>query len=108
LRRLAQRFQKLFERETALYKQIVSRIGSYAGQYKDLVELFQFVEERTSEVLGLRRVKILVTDEQPDEWVTGVLQVSRVNGWLPVEDNALLTEQGFKLAYPLRKKKLRA
>jgi hypothetical protein len=28
---LAQRFQKLFERETALYKQIVSRIGSYAG-----------------------------------------------------------------------------
>ncbi|HJX93041.1 MAG TPA: ATP-binding protein [Pyrinomonadaceae bacterium] len=100
---LAQRFQKLFERETALYKQIVSRIGSYAGQYKDLVELFQFVEERTSDVLGLRRVKILVTDEQPDEWVTGVLQVSRVNGWLPVEDNALLTEQGFKLAYPLRR-----
>ena len=100
---LAQRFQKLFERETALYKQIVSRIGSYAGQYKDLVELFQFVEERTSEVLGLRRLKILVTDEQPHEWVMGVLQVSRANGWLPVEDNALLTEEGFKLAYPLRR-----
>jgi len=100
---LAQRFQKLFERETALYKQIVSRIGSYAGQYKDLVELFQFVEERTSEVLGLRRLKILVTDDQPDEWVTEVLQVSRVNGWVPVEDDALLTEQGFKLAYPLRR-----
>ena len=100
---LAQRFQKLFERETALYKQIVSRIGSYAGQYKDLVELFQFVEERTSEVLGLRRLKILVTDEQPHEWVMGVLQVSRASGWLPVEDNALLTEEGFKLAYPLRR-----
>ncbi len=100
---LAQRFQKLFERETALYKQIVSRIGSYAGRYKDLVELFQFVEERTSEVLGLRRLKILVTDEQPDEWVTEVLQISRVNGWVPVEDDALLTEQGFKLAYPLRR-----
>ena len=100
---LAQRFQKLFERETALYKQIVSRIGSYAGRYKDLVELFQFVEERTSEVLGLRRLKILVTDEQPDEWVTEVLNISRVNGWVPVEDDALLTEQGFKLAYPLRR-----
>jgi len=100
---LAQRFQKLFERETALYKQIVSRIGSYAGQYKDLVELFQFVEERTSEVLGLRRLKILVMDEQPHEWVMGVLQVSRASGWLPVEDNALLTEEGFKLAYPLRR-----
>jgi signal transduction histidine kinase len=100
---LAQRFQKLFERETALYKQIVSRIGSYAGQYKDLVELFHFVEERTSEVLGLRRIKILVSDEQSDEWVTEVLQVSRVNGWLPIEDNALLAERGFKLAYPLRR-----
>jgi len=100
---LAQRFQKLFERETALYKQIVSRIGSYAGRYKDLVELFQFVEERTAEVLGLRRLKILVTDDQPDEWVTEVLNISRGNGWVPVEDDALLTEQGFKLAYPLRR-----
>ena len=40
---LARRFQKLFERETALYKQIVSRIGSYTAQYKDLVDLLHFV-----------------------------------------------------------------
>ncbi len=62
---LAQRFQRLFERETALYKQIVARIGSYAGQYKDLVELLSFVEERTVEVLGLRRLKIIVAGDEP-------------------------------------------
>ncbi|HEV8189804.1 MAG TPA: hypothetical protein VGP83_18765, partial [Pyrinomonadaceae bacterium] len=44
---LAQRFHKLFEREAALYKEIVARIGSYAGQYKDLADLLHFVEERT-------------------------------------------------------------
>lgn len=101
---LAQRFQKLFERETALYKQIVSRIGSYAGQYKDLVDLLQFVETRTTEVLGLRRLKIFVThEENPAEWVKYVLEKSRVNGWTPVEDDPLLAEHGFKLAYPMRR-----
>lgn len=101
---LAQRFQKLFERETALYKQIVSRIGSYAGQYKDLVDLLQFVETRTTEVLGLRRLKIFVThEENPAEWVKYVLEESRVNGWTPVEDDPLLAEHGFKLAYPMRR-----
>ena len=54
---LAQRFHKLFEREAALYKEIVARIGSYAGQYKDLSELLHFVEERTTDVLGLRNSK---------------------------------------------------
>jgi signal transduction histidine kinase len=100
---LAQRFQKLFERETALYKQIVSRIGSFAGQYKDLVDLLHFVEERTSEVLGLRRLKIFVADHGKEEWIADVLQVSRGKGWVPVEDNPVLTEHGFKLAYPLRR-----
>jgi signal transduction histidine kinase len=101
---LAQRFQKLFERETALYKQIVSRIGSYAGQYKDLVDLLEFVETRTTEVLGLRRLKIFVThEENSDEWVKYVLEESRVKGWTPVEDDPLLAEHGFKLAYPMRR-----
>src|SRR5689334_24690525 len=38
---LAQRFHRLFEREAALYKEIVSRIGAYAGQRS---------EEHTSEL----------------------------------------------------------
>ncbi|HEY6803682.1 MAG TPA: ATP-binding protein [Pyrinomonadaceae bacterium] len=102
---LARRFQKLFERETALYKQIVSRIGSYAGQYKDLVELLLFVEERTTAVLGVRRLKIFVTaDDEPIEpWIEKILERSRENGWEPVSDDELLTEQGFELAFPLRR-----
>jgi signal transduction histidine kinase len=103
---LGSRFQKLFERETALFKEIVSRIGSYAGQYKDLLELLHFVEERTTEVLGLRRLKIFVAGEgveNTETWVAQTLEDSRESGWLPVEDSEMLAEQGYKLAYPMRR-----
>src|SRR5689334_3658054 len=97
---LAQRFHKLFEREAALYKEIVARIGSYAGQYRDLSELLHFVEERTTVALGLRNLRIFV-DSEP--WVAQVLDQSKQNDWEPVEDEQVLTEQGFKIAYPLRR-----
>ena len=98
---LAQRFHKLFEREAALYKEIVARIGSYAGQYKDLADLLHFVEERTTGVLGLRQLKIFIEDSEP--WVTQVLEKSKENGWEAVEDEPALTDAGFKIAYPLRR-----
>jgi signal transduction histidine kinase len=102
---LAQRFHKLFEREAALYKEIVARIGAYAGQYKDLSDLLHFVEERTTGALGLRKLKIFVAGaaEVPEPWVKEILDKSKETGWEPVEDDPLLTEQGFKLAYPLRR-----
>jgi signal transduction histidine kinase len=93
---LGQRFRKLFEREATLYKEIVARIGSYAGGYKDLPDLLHFVEERTTGALGLRQLRIFVEDS--DEWVQQVLEKSKESGWLPVED-----EQNFKIAYPLRR-----
>jgi signal transduction histidine kinase len=98
---LAQRFHKLFEREAALYKEIVARIGSYAGQYKDLADLLHFVEERTTGALGLRKLKIFI--DVSEAWVEQVLEKSKENGWEPVEDEPVLTDQGFKLAYPLRR-----
>jgi signal transduction histidine kinase len=98
---LAQRFSKLFEREATLYKEIVARIGSYAGQYKDLSDLLHFVEERTTEALGLRQLKIFVEDSEP--WVQQVLEKSKETGWLPVEDEAVLNDQSFKIAYALRR-----
>ncbi len=98
---LAQRFRKLFEREATLYKEIVARIGSYAGQHKDLSDLLHFVEERTTEALGLRQLKIIV--EASEAWVQEALQKSKENGWLPVEDEAVLNDQSFKIAYPLRR-----
>ncbi len=97
---LAQRFHKLFEREAALYKEIVARIGAYAGQYKDLSDLLHFVEERTTDALGLRRLKIFV---EPEPWVQEVLEHSKQNEWQAVEDEAVLVDHGFRLAYPLRR-----
>ena len=98
---LVQRFRKLFEREATLYKEIVARIGSYAGQYKDLSDLLHFVEERTTEALGLRRLEIFIEDSEA--WVKQVLEKSKESGWQPVEDDAVLTEQNLKIAYPLRR-----
>jgi signal transduction histidine kinase len=100
---LARRFHKLFEREAALYKEIVARIGSYAGQYKDLSDLLHFVEERTTGALGLRQLRIIVKDSESEAWVQEVLEKSKETGWLPVEDEPLLNDQSFKIAYPLRR-----
>ena len=99
---LAQRFHHLFEREAALYKEIVSRIGgAYAGQYKELSDLLHFVEERTTQALGLRKLKIFT--EPSDAWVQQTLELSQANAWEPVEDEPVLLDHGFKIAYPLRR-----
>ena len=103
---LAQRFHKLFEREAALYKEIVSRIGAYAGHYKDLSDLLHFVEERTTQALGLRKLKIFVSKGDGlfvEPWIGEALTLSQANGWEPVEDESLLSQHGFKLAYPMRR-----
>src|SRR5689334_5107715 len=105
---LAQRFHKLFGREAALYKEIVSRIGAYAGQYKDLSDLLHFVEERTTKALNLRKLNIFVPDGNgagtfSEAWIDQALALSQANGWEPVEDEPLLLDHGFKLAYPMRR-----
>src|SRR6185369_15590543 len=109
---LGQRFHKLFEREAALYRQIVSRISSHAGRYQQLPDLLDFVEQQTMAALKLRRVRILAVEaphegepEKSEEaiWAGQVLEVSRRNDWLPVEDNSLLESRGFTTAYPLRR-----
>src|SRR5206468_3737163 len=64
---LGKRFHKLFEREAALYRQIVSRISSHAGQYKQLPELLDFVERETTTALGLRKVRIVISDQLNSE-----------------------------------------
>ena len=119
-RGLERRFHRLFEREAALYREVVARISSHAGQYKQLPELLHFVEERTAEALGLRRVRIFVNrhatvdegerDKHIDDaggaiepWLEEVLTISQRNGWSPVEDDPLLVAQGFQIAYPLRR-----
>lgn len=56
---LDKRFRHLFEREAALYRDVVARIGAHAGRFQQLPELLRFVEARTVEALRLRRVRIV-------------------------------------------------
>lgn len=106
---LQQRFRKLFERETALYREVVARIGSHPGHYKQLPELLRFVAARAEQALSLRRVEIVMagSDEQEaqvaEPWVLQLLEVSQNNHWAPVEDSSVLTDHGFQIAYPLRR-----
>lgn len=126
---LERRFHKLFEREAALYRDVVARIGSHAGRYKQLPELLRFVEERTAQALGLRRVRLIATrphQDEPDkdfdmngtgnghaanegeageasEWVGHLLELARVEGWRTAQSERVLREHGFTIAYPLRR-----
>jgi signal transduction histidine kinase len=129
---LEKRFHKLFEREAALYRQIVSRISSHAGQYQQLPDLLDFVERQTTTALALRRTRIVVSDRKdPEEegngvisrhnthaiagqslarpqvsteaWIEQILQLSRDNNWAHLEGNSLLEMNGYSIAYPLRR-----
>ncbi|MEP6635228.1 MAG: ATP-binding protein [Acidobacteriota bacterium] len=117
---LERRFHRLFEREAALYREIVARIGSHAGQYKQLSELLGFVEERTADALALRRVQIVAraativddpsvtTPRGPtslgiEDWIEEALELSLQNDWKPVENHPILRAKGFQIAYPLRR-----
>src|SRR5205807_1554707 len=64
---LEKQFRALFERETALYRDVVARIATNAGTYRRLPELLEFIESTTASVLSLRRVKIILGDDNFDE-----------------------------------------
>ncbi|HEX8843534.1 MAG TPA: ATP-binding protein [Pyrinomonadaceae bacterium] len=121
---LERRFHQLFEREAALYRDVVTRIGSHAGQYKRLPELLRFVEERTTQSLGLRRVRLIVshqsqgesdsvgetdngkrTDkrEESSEWVDKILKLLGEHDWEALEGERALRERGYELAFALRR-----
>lgn len=110
---LAARFHALFAKETALYRQIVARIGSHAGQHKQLPELLHFVEEKTAQTLALRRARIVIAngfgregesvEERHEPWIESLLNASEQRDWAPVEDSEALKSRGFTVAYPLRR-----
>ena len=117
---LEKRFRKLFERETALYRQIVSRISSHAGRYRQLPELLDFVEQQTTTALGLRRVRVIVNFPLPSNearentnragnnafqelWVEELMRASERDDWQPVENHPSLEQEDYSIAYPLRR-----
>lgn len=113
---LGARFHHLFQQEATLYRQIVSRIGANAGQFQHLPELLHFVEEKTTQTLALRRVKIVASGysgtngdgnslapKTAEPWIDHLLQLAERNGWQPLENEPLLSAQGYNLAYALRR-----
>jgi signal transduction histidine kinase len=123
---LENRFHRFFEREATLYRDVVARIGQRMGQYQSLPELLHFVEERAAEGLSLRRLRIVasrsdkhsasdnegvmsgpaseaVISDEECAWVEDVLRMMSGRGESLIEDEKILREQGFEIAFALRR-----
>ncbi|PYS69925.1 MAG: hypothetical protein DMF73_13870 [Acidobacteria bacterium] len=108
LRRWLERsFRSLFERETALYRDVVSRISASAGQYRSLAELLGAIESQTANALSLRRVDIaLLPDTENDQGkepspVERLLRASMMDGVKIFENDERLSALGYSVVYAL-------
>jgi signal transduction histidine kinase len=111
---LEKRFRALFERETALYREVVANVGAHAGRYRRLPELLAFIESQTASALSLRRAKIVLRDNQDNEttprdnsdesrWIETLLNRARGAGVTELEDDLAFGEQQYNIAYVLRR-----
>jgi signal transduction histidine kinase len=110
---LEKRFRALFERETALYRDVVAGVGAQIGQYRQLPELLSFIESQTASALSLRRVKIVLQtdevetksfpDDQESALIDRLLRAAETEGRSSFEDSDDLREAGYHIAYPLRR-----
>jgi signal transduction histidine kinase len=110
---LEKRFRALFERETALYREVVAHVGAHAGRYRRLPELLAFIESQTAGALSLRRVKIVlrpgdddgISTDNPAEslWIESLLSRAEAAGVTTLEDDVAFEEQNYSIAYVLRR-----
>ena len=64
---LERSFRSLFQRETALYRDVVSQISASVGQYRSLLDLLNSIESQTANALSLRRVRIVLRRQNEDQ-----------------------------------------
>jgi signal transduction histidine kinase len=109
---LERSFRVLFERETALYREVVAQIGSHVAQFRKLPELLSFIETQTAHALSLSRVRILLQSNENEEGPvrgsdesgeTMLLAKTQTAGAAIYEDDLDLRAQGYDLAYALRR-----
>jgi len=105
---LEKSFRALFERETALYREVVARIGTQAGKYHQLSDLLSYIESQTASSLSLRRVKIVLREElsgtaTDDAVLTQRLFKAADRNGINTSANENLREQGYELAYFLKR-----
>jgi signal transduction histidine kinase len=105
---LERSFRSLFQRETALYRDVVAHIGAHAGQYRQLPDLLAAIESQTSSALSLGRVKIVLRtdgiDRPRDEITAGVaklLDESHPGGDRLIEADENLHRLGYNFGYRL-------
>jgi signal transduction histidine kinase len=109
---LEKRYRALFERETALYREVVASVGAHAGRYRRLPELVALIESQTASALALRRVKIVLqlSDDESQEmnpeesrWIESLLSRAGATGVTALEDDVSFGEQKYNIAYVLRR-----
>ena len=109
---LEKSFRILFERETALYREVVAQVGSHVGQFRKLPELLSFIESQTAHALSLSRVRILLqSDENEERPVSGgdesgermLLRKSLTASTAIYEDDDDLRAHAYDIAYSLRR-----
>jgi signal transduction histidine kinase len=109
---LERSFRVLFERETALYREVVAQIGSHVGQFRKLPELLRSIESQTAHALSLSRVRILLqSNENEERPVRGsdqsgemmLLAKSQTAGAAIFEDDSELRAHGYDIGYALRR-----
>jgi signal transduction histidine kinase len=109
---LEKRYRALFERETALYREVVASVGAHAGRYRRLPELVALIESQTASALALRRVKIVLqlSDDESQEmnpeesrWIESLLSRAGATGVTALEDDVFFGDQEYNIAYVLRR-----
>src|SRR5437899_2006499 len=103
---LEKSFRVWFERETALYREVVAQVGSHGGQFRKLPELLSFIESQTAHALSLSRVRILLQSEQNEQrplpgsdesGETNLLRKCKRAGVSISEDDLDLRAQGYDI-----------
>ena len=109
---LERSFRVLFERETALYREVVAQVGSHVGQFRKLPELLSFIESQTAHALSLSRVRILIQSNEDEErplrrseesGETMLLAKSQTAGAAIYADDLDLSAHGYNIGYALRR-----
>jgi len=109
---LERSFRVLFERETALYREVVAQVGSHVGQFRKLPELLSFIESQTAHALSLSRVRILIQSNENEQrplrrseesGETMLLAKSQTAGAAIYADDLDLSAHGYNIGYALRR-----
>ena len=106
---LEKSFRVLFERETALYREVVAQVGSHVGQFRKLPELLSFIESQTAHALSLSRIRILVQSNEDEKRPLRrsdermLLAKSQTAGAAIYENDVDLREHGYDIGYALRR-----